>query len=92
MSIKLVDLLAAQVEARDWFPLSNCKCGKVRISAEWKPLSMEGSLASADQYTPPIGVVRLHLDRASDVKNVEAALGGKVCVSLVVLCVEPELI
>ncbi|KAE9395950.1 hypothetical protein BT96DRAFT_958377 [Gymnopus androsaceus JB14] len=77
MSIKLVDLLAAQAEAKDWFPLSNCKSGKVRISTEWKPLNMEGSLASADQYTPPIGVVRLLLDKATDVKNVEATLGGK---------------
>ncbi|KAJ3718444.1 C2 domain-containing protein [Lentinula raphanica] len=77
MSIKLTDLLAARNEARDWFPLSNCKSGKIRLSAEWKPLNMEGSLASAEQYTPPIGVVRLHLDRATDVKNVEATLGGK---------------
>lgn len=79
MSIKLADLLTAKNEARDWFPLSHCKSGKIRLSAEWKPLNMEGSLASTDQYTPPIGVVRLHLDRATDVKNVEATLGGKVC-------------
>ncbi|KAJ3886025.1 C2 domain-containing protein [Lentinula edodes] len=77
MSIKLADLLTAKSEARDWFPLSHCKSGKIRLSAEWKPLNMEGSLASTDQYTPPIGVVRLHLDRATDVKNVEATLGGK---------------
>ncbi|KAF9026598.1 C2 domain-containing protein [Rhodocollybia butyracea] len=77
MSIKLVDLLAAKAESRDWFPLSNCKTGKIRLSAEWKPLNMEGSLAGADQYTPPIGVVKLHLDKATDVKNVEATLGGK---------------
>ncbi|KAF5384758.1 hypothetical protein D9757_006278 [Collybiopsis confluens] len=77
MSVSLTDLLAARTEAKDWFPLSNCKSGKIRVSAEWKPLNMEGSLASTDQYTPPIGVVRLHLDKATDVKNVEATLGGK---------------
>ncbi|KAF7306591.1 hypothetical protein MIND_00450400 [Mycena indigotica] len=78
MSIKLEDLLQSKAEAgRDWFPLSNCKSGKVRISAEWKPLNMAGSLHGAEQYSPPIGVVRLHLDKAVDVKNVEAALGGK---------------
>ncbi|KAK7064548.1 C2 domain-containing protein [Favolaschia claudopus] len=78
MSIKLVDLLESKNEAgRDWFPLSNCKSGKIRISADWKPLDMAGSLHGADQYSPPIGVVRLHLDKATDVKNVEAALGGK---------------
>ncbi|GLB36472.1 putative tricalbin [Lyophyllum shimeji] len=78
MSIKLQDLLDSMGEAgRDWFPLSGCKTGKIRVSAEWKPLNMAGSLHGADQYTPPIGVVKLWLDRATDVKNVEATLGGK---------------
>ncbi|KAJ7225891.1 C2 domain-containing protein [Mycena pura] len=78
MSIKLPDLLQSKKEVgRDWFPLSNCKSGKIRISAEWKPLNMAGSLHGADQYKPPIGVVRLHVDTAKDVKNVEATLGGK---------------
>ncbi|KAJ6501679.1 C2 domain-containing protein [Mycena vitilis] len=80
MSIKLQDLLDSKKDTasgRDWFPLSNCKSGKVRLSAEWKPLNMAGSLHGADQYKPPIGVVRLHLDKATDVKNVEATLGGK---------------
>ncbi|KAJ8084377.1 Tricalbin-2 [Marasmius tenuissimus] len=87
MSIRLEDLLAFNprnvgqggdgVEPRDWFPLSDCKHGKIRVSAEWKPLNMAGSLHGASAYTPPIGVVRLWLDRATDVKNVEAALGGK---------------
>lgn len=79
MSIKLDDLLDAKGAGRDWFPLSNCKTGKLRLSADWKPLNMAGSLHGVDQYTPPIGVVRLWLDKATDVKNVEAALGGKVC-------------
>lgn len=71
MSIKLPDLLDSMGEAgRDWFPLSGCKSGKVRISAEWKPLNMAGSLHGAEQYTPPIGVVRLLLDKATDVKYV----------------------
>ncbi|KAG6869143.1 hypothetical protein C0993_012241 [Termitomyces sp. T159_Od127] len=62
MSIKLTDLLASKDEAgRDWFPLSGC----------------QSSLHGAEQYTPPIGVVRLLLDKATDVKNVEATLGGK---------------
>lgn len=69
MSIKLEDLLHEKLEAgRDWFPLSGCKTGKVRISAEWKPLAMAGSLHGMDQYTPPIGVVKLVLDKAVDVK------------------------
>ncbi|TBU34912.1 tricalbin [Dichomitus squalens] len=77
MSIRLTDLLAAKQTGKDWWPLSRARSGKIRLSAEWKPLNMAGSLHGADQYVPPIGVVRLWLQRARDVKNVEAALGGK---------------
>ncbi|KAH7915157.1 C2 domain-containing protein [Hygrophoropsis aurantiaca] len=78
MSVRLTDLLEAETAAgRDWWPLSGCKSGKVRITTEWKPLHMPGALSGVDQYVPPIGVVRLWLKKATDVKNVEAALGGK---------------
>ncbi|KAG9088467.1 hypothetical protein FS749_002138 [Ceratobasidium sp. UAMH 11750] len=62
---------------QDWFPLSGCKSGKVRVSADWKPLNMAGSMQGAGSYSPPIGIVRLWIKRAKDVKNVEASLGGK---------------
>ncbi|TFY64762.1 hypothetical protein EVG20_g5845 [Dentipellis fragilis] len=76
--VRLDDLLEARKEAgRDWWPLSGCKSGRLRLSAEWKPLNMAGSLHGTEQYVPPIGVVRLWLKKATDVKNVEAALGGK---------------
>ena len=78
MSIRLTDLLKAKTTGKDWWPLSGARSGKLRVSAEWKPLNMAGSLHGADQYVPPIGVVRLWLQRATDVKNVEATLGGKV--------------
>ena len=71
MRVRLVDLLEAKkIEAgRDWWPLSGCKGGgKLRLSAEWKPLNMVGSLHGADQYVPPIGVVRLWIKKAMDVK------------------------
>lgn len=77
LSIKLTDLLEAKKTAKDWWPLSGCKTGRMRMSAEWKPLNMAGSLHGADSYVPPIGIVRLWLKKATDVKNVEAALGGK---------------
>lgn len=79
LTVKIDDLVKATKEGgRDWWPLSGCKSGRVRMSAEWKPLDLAGSLHGADQYTPPIGVVRLWIQKATDVKNVEAALGGKV--------------
>jgi Ca2+-dependent lipid-binding protein len=80
MSVRLQDLLDARKEEadRDWWPLTGCKSGRLRLTAEWKPLNMDGSLHGADQYVPPIGAVRLWLKKATDVKNVEATLGGKV--------------
>jgi Ca2+-dependent lipid-binding protein len=81
ISVRLEDLLEAKKKeaGRDWWPLSGCKMGRVRISADWKPVNMPGALHGADEYMKPIGVVRLWLKKATDVKNVEAALGGKVC-------------
>jgi len=71
MSINLIDILPLKGQAgRDWFNLSGCRSGKLRLSAEWKPLSMAGSLHGAGQYMPPIGVVRLVINRAVDVKYV----------------------
>lgn len=60
LTVKLEDLLEAGKEAgRDWWPLSGCKTGRLRLSAEWKPLSMPGSVHGAERYTPPIGIIRL---------------------------------
>jgi len=79
LSVRLQDLLDARKEAdRDWWQLSGRKSGRLRLTAEWKPLNMAGSIYGAQQYTPPIGAVRLWLKNATDVKNVEATLGGKV--------------
>ena len=72
LNIKLEDLLEAKkVAGQDWWPLSGCKSGRLRMSAEWKPLNMAGSLHGADQYVPPIGVVRLWVQKATDVKWVD---------------------
>lgn len=71
MSLRLEDLLEAKkLAGRDWWPLSGCKSGKMRLSVEWKPLNMPGSLAGANQYRQPIGVVRLWIIKAIDVKCV----------------------
>ncbi|KAG1720737.1 hypothetical protein EDB19DRAFT_1963643 [Suillus lakei] len=69
MSVRLVDLLQTDPTIdREWWPLNGCKSGKIRLSCERKPLQMAGALSGADQYVPPIGVVRLWLQKATDVK------------------------
>ncbi|WVQ70782.1 hypothetical protein IAR50_000304 [Cryptococcus sp. DSM 104548] len=77
VTIRLADLLEAKEKGQDWFPLSGSRSGKIRMSAEWKPVAMTGSIGGANSYVPPIGILRVHLKKAVDVKNVEAALGGK---------------
>jgi hypothetical protein len=59
LSVDLAYLLRAKEEQREWFPLTNAKTGRIRLTAEWKPLAMAGSVQGAAAYVPPIGVVRL---------------------------------
>ncbi|GAA5874962.1 hypothetical protein JCM1840_007163 [Sporobolomyces johnsonii] len=75
--VRLMDLLEANKKGNDWFPLSHARSGKVRVSAEWKPVLMAGAINGAGVYTPPIGVIRLWFKRSQDLKNVEALTGGK---------------
>lgn len=87
-TIKLADIIAAKEKGEDWFPLQGSRKGKIRLSATFKPVSMPGAIDGAASYVPPIGVLRLHLKKAIDVKNVELTgksdpyirvlLGGKV--------------
>ncbi|GAA5871970.1 hypothetical protein JCM16303_000930 [Sporobolomyces ruberrimus] len=71
LKIRFDDILEANKKGNDWFPLSNARSGKVRITAEWKPVVMPGAINGAALYTPPIGVVRFHFKRSRDLKNVE---------------------
>ncbi|GAA5948387.1 hypothetical protein JCM10213_004407 [Rhodosporidiobolus nylandii] len=76
-AVKLNDILEANKNGNDWFPLSNARSGKVRITAEWKPVLMAGAINGAGVYTPPLGVIRLWFKRSRDLRNVEALTGGK---------------
>lgn len=77
VSVKLTDILDANAKGQDWFPLSNAKSGRIRLSAVWKPVLMAGAINGAGVYTPPIGVIRVHFKSAQDLKNVEALTGGR---------------
>lgn len=73
LSVKLDDLLKAKERSQDWFPLT--KDGRLRMSAEWKPVQMAGSVNGGSAWSPPIGAVKIWAKEAKGVKNVE--LGGK---------------
>ncbi|KAK6459424.1 C2 domain-containing protein [Scheffersomyces xylosifermentans] len=67
---ELID--ATQVD-QTWFPLA--KGGEVRVSASWKPVNLEYAEGSRG-YTPPIGTVRVSIEKAEDLRNLESI--GKV--------------
>lgn len=67
---ELID--ATQVELT-WFPLS--RGGEIRIQTTWKSVEMEGA-SGAGGYTPPIGVVRVGVEHAEDLRNLETI--GKI--------------
>ncbi|CAK9436048.1 uncharacterized protein LODBEIA_P06060 [Lodderomyces beijingensis] len=67
---ELID--STQVDST-WFPLSSG--GEVRITTNWKSVEMEGA-SGAGGYTPPIGVVRVGIEHAEDLRNLETI--GKV--------------
>jgi hypothetical protein len=95
--VSLADLLMAKEQGKDWFPLSGCKLGRLRLTADWKPLGMtgsvDGSAGESDRicrrsshfeiyhltqtphlflltsaFVPPIGIVRVHMKKALDLK------------------------
>ncbi|BFZ64699.1 Tricalbin-2 [Saitoella coloradoensis] len=74
--IFLNDLLKATKEQKNWFSLAGDN-GRIRLSAEWKSVSMPGGIHGSGGYIVPIGMVRLHFKRGIDLRNVEAKTGGK---------------
>jgi Ca2+-dependent lipid-binding protein len=77
VNVKLDDILEANSKGQDWFPLSGCASGKIRMTASFKPVAMAGAINSAGDFRPPIGIVRVWIKRAVDLKNVEALTGGR---------------
>ncbi|KLT44354.1 tricalbin [Cutaneotrichosporon oleaginosum] len=72
VAVRLADILEGKAKGNDWFPLSGSKGAKIRLTAAFKPVNLPGSIDGASTYVPPIGVLRIHLKNAVDVKNVEA--------------------
>ncbi|CAO3579465.1 unnamed protein product [Absidia cylindrospora] len=65
--------------SQDWWNLTD-GAGRLHLSMTWKPVITTGvntDFSGGLGYTPPIGVVRLNLFGAQDIKNVESLTGGK---------------
>lgn len=71
-TIKLDDLIGKNSKGTEWFNLSETKTGRVKMTAQWKPVTIKGSLGGTGGYVTPIGVMRVHLQSAKDLRNLEA--------------------
>ncbi|KAL8343284.1 hypothetical protein RB598_004568 [Gaeumannomyces tritici] len=68
--IKLEDMLGLMEKGKDWYLLAGAKTGRVKMQAKWKPVSISGVMSTGG-YQVPIGVLRFHFLKATDLRNFE---------------------
>lgn len=69
--IKLDDMLECMEQGKEWYNLAGATTGRVKMLAKWKPVAIQG-IAGTGGYSTPIGVIRLHFLKATDLRNFEA--------------------
>ncbi|KAF2723558.1 tricalbin [Polychaeton citri CBS 116435] len=69
--IKLDDLIDLTSKGQEWFNLAGVKTGRAKMTLQWKPVALKGSLGGSGGYVTPIGVLRFYLKSAKDLKNLE---------------------
>jgi Ca2+-dependent lipid-binding protein len=69
--IKLDEMLQCMEQGKEWYHLSGVKSGRVKMMAQWRPVAISG-IAGTGGYTTPIGVMRFHFKKATDLRNFEA--------------------
>ncbi|ODQ80179.1 hypothetical protein BABINDRAFT_171199 [Babjeviella inositovora NRRL Y-12698] len=65
----LNDLIDSMQVEKNWFSLGSGG-GEIRLTAAWKPVGLS-DVSGSGGYTEPIGVVRVQMDKAEDLKNLE---------------------
>lgn len=68
--LKLNDMLKRMEQGHEWFPLQGAKIGRAKMKVEWRPIALKGVTGTAG-YVSPVGVMRLHIQNARDLRNVE---------------------
>jgi Ca2+-dependent lipid-binding protein len=69
--IKLDDMLDLMGKGQDWYNLAGAKTGRVKLQAQWKPVALSTAIAGSGGYQTPIGVMRFHFKKATDLRNFE---------------------
>ncbi|GAB7350158.1 hypothetical protein MBLNU459_g0823t3 [Dothideomycetes sp. NU459] len=69
--IKLDDMIDLMSKGQEWYNLAGVKTGRAKMLLQWKPVALKGGLGGSGGYVTPIGVMRIHFQSASDLKNLE---------------------
>lgn len=69
--IKLDEMLECMEQGKEWYHLAGASTGRINMTAQWKPVAISG-IAGTGGYTTPIGVMRFHFKKATDLRNYEA--------------------
>ena len=69
--IKLDEMLECMEQGKEWYHLAGVSTGRINMTAQWKPVAISGVVGTGG-YTTPIGVMRFHFKKATDLRNFEA--------------------
>jgi Ca2+-dependent lipid-binding protein len=69
--IKLDDMIDLMEKGQEWYSLAGVKTGRAKMMLKWKPVALAGVGAGTGGYVTPIGVMRIHIKNARDLRNVE---------------------
>ncbi|QUC19670.1 uncharacterized protein UV8b_03911 [Ustilaginoidea virens] len=69
--IKLDEMLDCMAQGKEWYQLSGAQSGRVKMMAQWRPVAISG-VTGTGGYSTPIGVLRLHFQKANDLRNFES--------------------
>lgn len=70
--IKLEDMLECMSKGQDWYNLAGAKSGRVKMMAQWRPVTIAGIASGTGGYQTPVGVLRVHFKHGRNLRNVEA--------------------
>ena len=69
--IKVDDMVKLMEKGQEWFNLHGTKTGRAKLLLEWKPVALKGVTGGSGGYLTPIGVMRIHVKGATDLRNFE---------------------
>jgi Ca2+-dependent lipid-binding protein len=69
--LKLDDMMKLTAKGQEWFNLHGTKTGRAKLMLEWKPVALKGVVGGTGGYITPIGVMRIHVQGAKDLRNFE---------------------